>query len=117
MLDVAEMCFVKIAELLIKLGITVREVFAKYALPEVLPDTKTIIELMAPSSFFEAVRSDLKIVDLTDLEATCMMRVLAKAELGNAIILNEFALIMENFGVPLVEQTLNEEEPDYCAEG
>ena len=36
-----------------------------------------------------------------------MMRVLAKPELGNAIILNEFALIMENFGVPIVEATIN----------
>lgn len=45
-----------------------------------------------------------------------MMRVLSKPELGNAIILNEFALIMENFGVPLVEQTLSEDE-DYCADG
>ena len=31
------------------------------------------------------------------------MRVLAKPELENHIILNEFALIMENFGVPLME--------------
>jgi len=45
------------------------------------------------------------------------MRVLAKAELGNAIILNEFALIMENFGVSLVDGTLSDEEefvPDGC---
>ena len=39
MLDVAEMCFVKIAEILIRLGITVREVFAKYAVPELIPDS------------------------------------------------------------------------------
>jgi hypothetical protein len=116
MLDIAEMCFVKIAEILIRLGITVREVFAKYAVPELLPQTKTVIELMVPSAFFEAVRSDLKVTDLTDLEAACMMRVLSKPELGNAIILNEFALIMENFGVPLVEQTLSEDE-DYCPDG
>jgi len=35
-----------------------------------------------------------------------MMRVLSKQELGNSIILNEFALIMENFGVPLVDPTI-----------
>jgi hypothetical protein len=116
MLDIAEMCFVKIAEILIRLGITVREVFAKYAVPELLPQTKTVIELMIPSAFFEAIRSDLKVSDLSDLEAACMMRVLSKPELGNAIILNEFALIMENFGVPLVEQTLSEDE-DYCIDG
>ena len=50
------------------------------------------------------------------MEIACLMRVLAKPELGNAIILNEFALIMENFGVPLVDGTLSDEE-DYCPDG
>ena len=45
-----------------------------------------------------------------------MMRVLAKPELENAVILNEFALIMENFGVPLIDGTISEEE-DYCPDG
>lgn len=44
------------------------------------------------------------------------MRVLAKPELGNAIIVNEFALIMENFGVPLVDGTISDDE-DYVPEG
>lgn len=44
------------------------------------------------------------------------MRVLAKPELDNQIILNEFALIMENFGVPLMDQTLSEDE-DYIPDG
>ena len=34
------------------------------------------------------------------MEAACLLRVLAKPELDNAIILNEFTMIMENFGVP-----------------
>ena len=33
------------------------------------------------------------------MEAACLLRVLAKPELENAIILNEFIMIMENFGV------------------
>lgn len=45
-----------------------------------------------------------------------MMRVLSKQELGNSIILNEFALIMENFGVPIVEATLSEDE-EYTPDG
>ena len=70
---------------------------------------------MIPSSFFEAVRTELRIKELSDLEAACMMRVLSKPELGNAIILNEFALIMENFGVPLCQETLSEDEDYTCA--
>jgi hypothetical protein len=81
-----------------------------------LPESKAILELMTPSSFFEGVRVELKITEITELEAACLMRVLSKPELGNAIILNEFALIMENFGVPIVEATLSEDE-DYTPDG
>ena len=44
------------------------------------------------------------------------MRVLAKPELDNAIIMNEFALILENFGVPLIEGTISDDE-DYIPDG
>jgi hypothetical protein len=64
----------------------------------------------------KALEVELGIIDLTDLEISCLMRVLAKPELGNAIIVNEFALIMENFGVPLVEGTISDDE-DYIPEG
>ena len=42
-----------------------------------------------------------------------MMRVLAKQELGNQLIVNEFALIMENFGVPLIDGGTLSDEEDY----
>ena len=117
MLDIAEMCFVRMAEILVQKGCTVRECFTKYSVPEVLPESKTVLELMIPSAFFEAIRIELKIKELSDLEAACLMRVLAKPELGNAIILNEFALIMENFGVPLVDSTINSEDDEYTPDG
>jgi hypothetical protein len=56
---------------------------------------------------------------MSDIEIACLMRVLAKPELDDAIILNEFALIMENFGVPLIDGpgvTLSDDE-DYCCLG
>lgn len=58
----------------------------------------------------------MKLGEFTDLEVACLMRVLAKPELDNAIILNEFALIMENFGVPLIDGTISEDE-DYIPQG
>lgn len=64
----------------------------------------------------KALEVELGITDLTDLEIACLMRVLAKPELGNAIIVNEFALIMENFGVPLVDGTISDDE-EYIPEG
>lgn len=98
MLDIAEGCFVKIAELLIVSGKTVRSIFTKFAVPEIFPD-RTVLELLSPLSFLEGIK-ELGLDDLQEIEAACLMRVLAKPELENAIILNELALIMENFGVP-----------------
>lgn len=43
------------------------------------------------------------------------MKVLAKPELDNSVILNEFILIMENFGIPAVSDE-SEYENDYIAE-
>lgn len=55
--------------------------------------------------------------DLTELEAACLLRVLTKPELDNAIILNELILIMENFGVIEDGEDYNEDEiDDYISE-
>lgn len=81
-----------------------------------LPESKTVLELIVPEAFFETIKVDLKLKDFSDLEAACLMRVLAKPELDNAIIMNEFALILENFGVPLIDGTISDEE-DFIPDG
>jgi hypothetical protein len=43
------------------------------------------------------------------------MKVLAKPELENVVILNEFILIMENFGIPSMREE-DELENDYAAD-
>jgi len=68
-----------------------------------LPDQSNVLDLLSPLSFLEALKNELKMEELSEIEVACLMRVLAKPELENKIILNEFALIMENFGVPLVD--------------
>lgn len=99
MLDVAEHCFVRMAESLTERGRTARSIFLKYSIPEQFPDG-TVLELLSPIGFLEGVKEAAGIEDLTEIEAACLLRVLAKPELENAIILNEFTMIMENFGVP-----------------
>lgn len=102
MLDVAEHCFIRMAESLLDKGRTARSIFTKYSLPETFPDG-TILELLTPLGFLEGVKEATSgdgNSDLTEMEAACLLRVLAKPELDNAIILNEFTMIMENFGVP-----------------
>jgi len=41
----------------------------------------------------------LGITDLEEIEVACLMRVLAKPTLENAILLQELVVIMENFGI------------------
>jgi hypothetical protein len=43
-----------------------------------------------PEAFFECATNDLKLKEFTNLEIACLMRVLAKPEFENAIMLNEF---------------------------
>ena len=109
MLDVAESCFIRMSELMLSKGRTVRGIFTKYSVPEMFPD-RTILELLTPISFLEGVR-EAGLSDLQEMEAACLMRVLSKPELDNSIILNELVLIMENFGV--MDQMDEDEHDDY----
>lgn len=103
LLDIAEVVFVRMADAFVKNGSTVRETFGKYAVSDLLPDQSNVLDLLSPLGFLDALKNELKMEELSEIEVACLMRVLAKPELENKIILNEFALIMENFGVPLVD--------------
>ena len=109
MLDVAEAIFLKMADLMTEKGRTVRGIFTKYSIPEIFPD-RTVLELLSPSSFLEGLK-ETGIDDLQEFEVACLMRVLAKPELDNAVILNEFIMIMENFGI--MDQLDDDENDDY----
>lgn len=110
MLDVAEQCFMRIADLLHLHEKTVKQVFLKYSQPEQFKDG-SVLELISPRGFLEGVR-EVGFEDVTEMEAACLMKVLSKPELENAVILNEFVLIMENFGIPPFTEE-EEFENDY----
>lgn len=117
MLDIAEQCFMRIADLLHMHQRTVKQAFLKYAQPEQFKDG-SVLELISPRSFLDGVK-DIGFEDVTELEAACLMKVLAKPELENSVILNEFVLIMENFGIPTLsdeEEYENDYIPDSDAE-
>ena len=111
MLDIAEAIFIKMADLMIEKGRSVRGVFTKYSTPEIFPD-HTMLELLTPAGFLEGIK-ETGVEDLQEFEVACLMRVLAKPELENAVILNEFAMIMENFGV--LDQ-MDEDNDDYISD-
>jgi len=103
----------RIADLLHMHQRTVKQAFLKYAQPEQFKDG-SVLELISPRSFLEGVK-DIGFDDVTELEAACLMKVLAKPELENSVILNEFVLIMENFGIPTLSDE-EEYENDYIAD-
>ena len=112
MLDIAEAIFMKMADLMHEKSRSVRGIFTKYSVPEVFPD-RTVLELLSPGGFIEGIK-ETGIEELQEFEVACLMRVLAKPELDNAVILNEFAMIMENFGV--IDQMDDEENDDYISD-
>jgi hypothetical protein len=81
MLDIAERCFVKIAEAILEAGLTVRQAFNPYIIREDFEGEA--LELLSPIGFLEGVK-ELGVVDLEEVEVACLMRVLTKADLENA---------------------------------
>ena len=53
---------------------------------------------------------------MAEFEIACLMRVISKPELDSAIILNEFVMIMENFGVIDQEDDYDDYIPDSTEE-
>lgn len=96
MLDIAERCFVKIAESILEAGVSVRQAFSPFIIREDFEGEA--LELLSPIGFLEGVK-ELGITDLEEVEVACLMRVLTKADLENAILLRELIVIMENFGI------------------
>lgn len=100
MLDVAEKCFVRIAEAIIASNLSVRSAFQRYIIREQVEDQDgaETIELLSPIGFLEGIK-DLGITDFEEVEVACLMRVLTKQDLENAILLRELIVIMDNFGI------------------
>lgn len=57
-----------------------------------------VYELITSENMIEAIKG-LGIEDLSELEITCLLKVLSKTELDGAIFVMEFLQIMENFGL------------------
>lgn len=96
MLDIAERCFMRIAEAILEAGVSVRQAFSPFIIREEFEGET--LELLSPIGFLEGVK-DLGVTDLEEVEVACLMRVLTKADLENAILLRELIVIMDNFGI------------------
>ena len=96
MLDIAEKCFMRIAEAILEAGVSVRQAFQPFIIREEFEGE--YLELLSPIGFLEGVK-ELGVTDLEEVEVACLMRVLTKADLENAILLRELIVIMDNFGI------------------
>ena len=84
-----------------------RQAFSSFIIKEEIEDMQ--LELLSPIGFLEGIK-ELGVVDLEEVEVACLMRVLTKPNLENAILLKELVVIMENFGI--YDEDENEEEGD-----
>jgi hypothetical protein len=75
---------------------SVRKAFMTYIIKEEIEGMD--LELLSPIGFLEGIKN-LGVVDLEEIEVVCLMRVLTKPNLENAILLKELIVIMENFGI------------------
>lgn len=98
MLDIAENCFMRIAEAIKAKGLTVRGVFSRQIIREETDDGIDEVELLTPVGFLEGVKH-LGIRDFKELDVACLMKILSKSDLEDAILLQELIIIMENFGI------------------
>ena len=96
MLDIAERCFMRIAEAILEANVSVRQAFQPFIIREEFEGE--YLELLSPIGFLEGVK-ELGVTDLEEVEVACLMRVLTKADLENAILLRELIVIMDNFGI------------------
>jgi hypothetical protein len=95
-LEIAEISFEKIAQVLVKHKKTVRDHFKEFIMEQDIEGES--IELLSPMGFIEGLAA-LECEDMTELEAKCLLHVLAKQQLNNAILVHELVRIMENFDI------------------
>ena len=84
-----------------------RQAFTNFIISEEIEGQS--IELLSPIGFLEGIK-ELGITDLEEIEVACLMRVLAKPNLENAILLQELMVIMENFGIYEEEEDQEQQE-------
>ena len=101
MLDIAESIFNMIAHCLMMHNLTVRQTFGGediiYNLPEF--EGETNVEVMTADDFITRCY-EIGVQQLDQIQIDCLMRVLGKPELSNAIKLVDLETLMSNFGPP-----------------
>ncbi len=112
MLDIAEAIFNSIAQQLMIHSLTVRETFGGddiiYNLEEF--EGEANVEVMTADDFITRCY-EIGVKELDQIQIDCLMRVLGKPELSNAIKLVDLETLMANFGPPSPRAELPHQNP------
>ena len=96
MIDTAEKIFIRMADHMFNMKMTVRSAFKSHIFA--VEVNNEALELIAPMGFLEGLKQ-LGIDDLEEIEVTYLLKVLSKSELDGAIMVDELLQIMANFGL------------------
>ena len=109
MLDIAEAIFNMIAQCLATRNLTVKETFGGEDIIHVLEEFEgeQNVEVMTADDFLTRCY-EVGVQELQPIQVACLMRVLGKPELSNAIRLNELEILMQNF-VPQQQEVATEQ--------
>lgn len=113
-LQIAEECFAVIAEAMLKQNTCVSKCFHDYIVKEILESENNEeyeVELISPVGFLECLSGGLGLTELTEKQVHCLMLILVKPELENAILVLDLMMVMENFGI-VEEEGQGEQDGD-----
>ena len=100
MLDIAESILRELAEKLLENEWSVKDVFAHPKLVHIIPKYQGQVKVMALSAQnFLGRMYQIGFQEITQLQVACMMRVLGKYDLENAILFDDLMTLLENYGV------------------
>lgn len=100
MLDIAESILRELAEKLLENDWSVKDVFDHPKLVHILPmyeNQENIVAISAQN--FLGRMYQIGFQEITQLQVACMMRVLGKYDLDNAILFDDLMTLLENYGV------------------
>ena len=94
----AEQIFMLVAQRLLSKSMSVRDAFGQEDMIHVLPefDGEENVEVMTSDDFVTRCYQ-IGVQQLNEVQIACVLRVLGKPELSNAIRLNELEMLMQNF--------------------
>lgn len=98
MLDAAEATFHSISQCLVQRNLTVKNTFGSEEIVHILEEFEDEhnVAVITADDFLTRC-NEIGVPQMNEMQIACVMRVIGKPELSNAIRLNELEILMSNF--------------------